>query len=71
MRAFRAIAVVGARRDAEKFLLCFPCGVCRQALSEFCPPELPVVVARSEDDYEVHTLGGLLPHSFGNADLSR
>ncbi|MEM1484613.1 cytidine deaminase [Oscillospiraceae bacterium PP1C4] len=66
---FEAIAVVGGSRDAKAFSLCFPCGVCRQVLTEFCRPDLPVIVARSEDDFEVHTLRELLPHGFGGADL--
>lgn len=69
-RNFAAIAVVGGPEDAELFDLCFPCGMCRQALSEFCPPDMPLVVARSEEDMELHTIGGLLPHSFGPSDLN-
>lgn len=68
-RAFEAIAVVGGRRQTDVLSLCFPCGVCRQALIEFCSPDMPVVMAHSEEDYEVHTLGELLPHGFGGADL--
>ena len=46
-----------------------PCGVCRQALYEFGGPELTVIMARSEDDYIVTTLGDLLPYGFGPANL--
>lgn len=68
---FQAIAVVGGNRDADALSPCFPCGVCRQALMEFCMPEMPVVVGHSEEDYKVYTLGELLPHGFGGADLNR
>ena len=40
------------------------CGVCRQVLAEFCPMDFPVIVARSPEDYEVYTLGDLLPQAF-------
>ena len=46
-----------------------PCGVCRQALYEFGGPELTVIMARSEADYIVTTLGDLLPYGFGPANL--
>lgn len=42
----------------------FPCGVCRQVLAEFCSMDFPVIVARSPEDYEVYTLGELLPKAF-------
>ena len=41
-----------------------PCGVCRQALSEFCKPEMPVLLVSGADSYEKTTLGALLPLAF-------
>lgn len=41
----------------------FPCGVCRQFMVEF-NPQLKVILALSETEYEIHTLKDLLPHSF-------
>lgn len=70
-REFAAIAVVGGNRASKELSLCFPCGVCRQALTEFCPVDMPVLVARSEEDFEVHTLGELLPYGFGGQDLEK
>ena len=59
-RSFKAIAVAGgpaasSKADGD----CFPCGVCRQVLAEFCPPTLEVVTHSG-----VTTLGELLPHAF-------
>lgn len=54
-RSFSAIAIVGG----EKGEPCYPCGICRQVLSEFCGPDFPVILADG-----VYSLGGLLPHSF-------
>ena len=42
----------------------YPCGVCRQVLREF-GKNATVVVAKDEENYHVHTLDELLPHSFG------
>lgn len=52
---FSAIAIVGGEEDEP----CFPCGICRQVMAEFCPPEFPVILADG-----VYSLGSLLPHSF-------
>lgn len=63
---FTAIAVVGARTDApDDGLPTSPCGVCRQMLYEFGGSGLVVIMAKSEDDYQEHTLGELLPLGFG------
>lgn len=67
-REFEAIAVVGgpSGRAAEKLFT--PCGVCRQALSEFCKPDMRVMVAAGEKTL-VTTLGELLPHGFGKESM--
>ena len=39
-----------------------PCGACRQVLSEFAPPETPVVFGASEDSLVETTLGSLYPY---------
>lgn len=46
-----------------------PCGVCRQVLIEFAMPEMIILLAKSEDDYETHTLNELLPMGFSPKDL--
>ena len=61
---FDAIAVCGGPGEAEPEDFCTPCGVCRQVLAEFCPMDFPVIVARSPEEYEVYTLGDLLPQAF-------
>ena len=57
-RTFSAIAVVGNENP------CFPCGVCRQMLSEFCSGDFRVILSENGSP-AVFTLGELLPHSFG------
>lgn len=64
-RQFSALAIVGGARGCAAFSECFPCGVCRQVLVEFCPPDFPVIVARAPNDFMVHPLCELLPHAFG------
>lgn len=65
---FEAIAVVGgpAGRAAEKLFT--PCGVCRQVLSEFCKPDMRVIIA-TEKETLVTSLGELMPHGFGKESM--
>ena len=58
-----AIAVAGNSAD-----YCWPCGVCRQTLYEFCP-DLTVLVARADGDYVALPLKKLLPYGFGPESL--
>ena len=58
-REFSAIAICG---DTP---FCTPCGMCRQALREFCGQMLPVLcVGKTPDTFKFLTLGELLPDSF-------
>lgn len=68
-RQFAAIAIVGSLQGTVNELVTGPCGVCRQALYEFGGPDLTVIMARTEDDYIVTTLGQLLPYGFGPSNL--
>lgn len=60
-KEFVAMAVV---TEGDSFP--YPCGACRQVLNEFCSDEFPVYVATAgaPGDYEVISLGDLLPHGF-------
>ena len=59
-RSFAAIAVAG---DGDDFIT--PCGVCRQALAEFCDIEnFTVACAKSKTQYKVLKLKELLPYAF-------
>ena len=62
-RAFAALAVVGGADEEPDDSPCFPCGVCRQVLSEFCGGDLPVYLLQNGQP-ATFTLAELLPHSF-------
>lgn len=55
-RHLKAIAISG---DTE---LCYPCGVCRQVMSEFADDDFKIYIG--EKDTKEYTLKELLPHSF-------
>lgn len=59
-KLFEAIAVVGGARGDVAQTPCYPCGVCRQVLSEFADGDLKVYFADGSET----TLGELLPHAF-------
>ena len=68
VKDFLAIAVVGGFTNTDEY--CFPCGVCRQVLQEFCSPDnFLIVVAKNEDEYKIYKLKELLPHGFGPEDM--
>lgn len=63
-RKFTAIAIAGGRAEESPSDYAYPCGMCRQVMSEFCDDSFIVLVARSEDDYIELTLSELLPNGF-------
>ena len=63
-RAFAMLAVAGGK-DGKIAGAFPPCGVCRQMLSEFCSPEMPILLVRDADGTaDTYTLGELLPLAF-------
>ena len=68
-RAFSALALVSVGGVDEDYTS--PCGVCRQMLFEFCEEDMPVILAKSKEDYKQVTLGQLLPMGFGPDKLGK
>ena len=61
-RKFSAIAIVGGKNGrVEQY--CPPCGICRQALSEFCRKDFKIYLYNGVE-IQTYTLDELLPHSF-------
>ncbi|MDO5063256.1 MAG: cytidine deaminase [Peptostreptococcaceae bacterium] len=72
VREFSAIAVVGGKQGILPQDYAWPCGVCRQVLIEFCDPdEFIVIVGKDENEYQVFTLGELLPQGFSPKNLKK
>lgn len=65
---FTAICVVGGK-NGEITDYAMPCGVCRQALAEFCDADFRIYVGISEDGIKEFSLGELLPYSFDKSKL--
>ncbi len=70
-REFAAIAIVGGPAGKPPMDYCYPCGVCRQVMAEFCPDDFTVLIGKSEDEIREHKLSDVLPYCFREADLKR
>lgn len=66
-RDFKALALCGGPKG-EVDKACYPCGICRQVLNEFCDKDMEILIA-TKDGYEVTHLAELLPHSFSKEDM--
>ncbi len=63
-KEFCCIAIVGGKKDSV-LEPTSPCGVCLQVMQEFCDPDaFEVILATSEEKYEILKLRQLLPYGF-------
>lgn len=70
-REFRAIAIVGGPSDKEMQDLCYPCGVCRQVMAQFCSLDtFRIIVAVDQAQWKEHTLKELLPNAYQKHQLN-
>ena len=61
-KVFKAIAITCSKGTA-----CYPCGICRQFLSEF--GDLDIIISEDGELVEVEKLSNLLPKNFSAKDL--
>lgn len=66
---FSAIAVAGGKKELQEGATeyCSPCGICRQAFSEFCNRDFKIILGKSREEYTIYTLEELLPVKFSKA----
>lgn len=62
-RDISMIAIVGGREGEEPDEITYPCGICRQFLSEF-NPDMYVIAAKDIHDYDMRKLSDFLPEYF-------
>ncbi len=71
VRDFRAIAIVGKNSDRSVLSDSFtaPCGVCRQALAEFCDGDFPIILVNGKGTVQIWTLAEMLPLRFTRKNI--
>ena len=62
----KAIAIVGSLSE-----ITYPCGICRQVISEFGDDDVKVILAKSEEDYIVKDMSEILPGAFKKEALGK
>lgn len=70
-RRFVQIAIAGGKAGEAAEELCAPCGMCRQALNEFCDAEDFLVHLMQDGEIRTLTLAQLLPEAFGPNNLNK
>lgn len=68
-KSFRAIAIAGGPEGEAPVDYAYPCGICRQVMSEFATEDFLVIVAKSTSDYKEYRLNELLPYRFGGESI--
>ncbi|WP_142414531.1 cytidine deaminase [Hathewaya massiliensis] len=58
-KGIKALAVVG---DPMEYT--FPCGICRQVISEFATKDFKIIIVKNEEEYMIKTLEEILPSAF-------
>ena len=58
------IMAIAIASDSEELI--FPCGICRQVLSEFGDMDMKIICSRRDGEYKVYTLGEILPSAFNS-----
>lgn len=64
-RKIRAICIMGSKEGSYAY----PCGICRQVISEFSDEDTKVIVAQDEENYIVRSIWDLLPEAFTPKEL--
>lgn len=59
-RQITEIAIIASSQTS-----CYPCGACRQRLTEFAQQAVPIHLYANQYEVTTLTLGELLPHAFG------
>ena len=68
-RDFNAIAIIGGPGGEEPVDYAYPCGMCRQVMTEFASGDFVIITAKDEKHFECHTLKELMPYGFGGDKL--
>ncbi len=63
-RSFKAIAICGGKKGEKSNEFAYPCGICRQVMTEFCTNDFKVIVAADTDNFKIYSLDEIIPFPF-------
>ena len=63
-KTIEAIVVIGDLKDYT-----YPCGICRQVMTEFGDKDMKIIIAKNEEDYVIKNLEEILPGAFTKENL--
>ncbi len=63
-KSFKGIAICGGKKGEKSTELAYPCGICRQVMSEFCTNAFNVIVASDTSNFKIYSLDELVPFPF-------
>lgn len=63
-KKIKVIAVVGSFEEYT-----YPCGICRQVISEFANGNIDIIIVKDKNNYEIKKLDEILPGAFTKKDL--
>lgn len=75
------VAIAGCisdkKRHIRRIAICstsgnetFPCGICRQVMSEFMDEDSQIILKTKDGGFHVYTLAELLPYSFNSDSMN-
>lgn len=56
------IKAISVNSDEDEII--YPCGICRQVISEFSNDDTEIICSNNKGDYEISKLKDILPHRF-------
>jgi len=62
------ISAVAVASDSDR--LTYPCGICRQVISEFRSGDTKIICSDKNGNYKVYDMNDILPHAFAREDIN-
>ena len=61
------ISAIAITSDSDR--LTYPCGICRQVISEFAGDDIKIICSDKKGQYKIYGMNDILPHAFTREDM--
>ncbi|NLM11035.1 MAG: cytidine deaminase [Clostridiaceae bacterium] len=61
------ISAIAITSDSDG--LTYPCGICRQVISEFRSDNTKIICSNKKGEYKIYEINDILPHAFTKEDM--